>query len=148
MQTEKDYIQAEREKLQAATNLTQTTQVKAIAVHPMAQEIFEYDDISEESMNIPEWGNKEILIRSLTVKESAKFLTDFQGLNTGHLEPVMYLVIRGVCDPVSKERIFLDNIATRQMLSKRNPTAMGNISRVVMKISGLGTRSQADAEKN
>lgn len=138
----------EAEKLKAATNLTHTTQLKAVAVHPLAQEIFEYDDISEELMTVKEWGNKEILIRSLLVKESAEFLTKFQGLNTGHLEPIMYLVIRGVCDPATKERIFVDNIATRQMLAKRNPTAMGDISGVVMKISGLGKRAKADAEKN
>lgn len=36
-----------------------------------ADELFEYDDIVEETLSVPEWGNKKVRIRGLTLQQMA-----------------------------------------------------------------------------
>ena len=135
----------------AGPTLAATTETAGQLAHPLAQQILECDDQQTEVMTIEEWGGVDIQLRSITAGEASQFANDFKGLPDGSLEPIIYLVVRGCCDPKSGERILEDNMGTRQMLAQKQPGPLNEIARKILRLSGLGrTEKEAhkDAEKN
>lgn len=107
-----------------------------------ADELLDFDDIREEVLEVPEWGNKKVRIRGLTLQQMAALATkatrrDARGVETVDREASMALVlIYGLVQP----KLGLDAI---DRLKFKNA---GAVTRIAQAINAMGPTEDAIAD--
>jgi hypothetical protein len=105
-------------------------------------ELLDFDDIKEEDLIIPEWGNKKVRIRGLTLEQMAAAVAkgtrrDARGVETVDREAVIALTLAyGMVKP----KISPQNVARLKAKSA------GAITRISAAINALGPTSDAIEE--
>lgn len=106
------------------------------------------EDATNELVKIPEWGDLELEIRSLSGKERAALLQDAAN-NGGKIDLAkMYpdLVILSSHDPATGKRVFA--AADRGAVGDKNGAALERIAQVAMRLSGLSEDAVPEAKGN
>jgi len=107
----------------------------------LRETILEAQDIVETTVEVPEWGDVKITLRSLNGKERVKL---YEGV-TGKMKVFMYadILIVTAYDPENGEPVF--DPADREALAEKSGNVLDRLASVVLGISGLDT-DEAEAE--
>ena len=100
-------------------------------------------DLTDETIVIPEWGNAEIVIKSMSLRERARLFEKTRGadeeLSIAEFYP--YVIVMCSYDPETNPRAFTE--ADVDMLQDKSAAVLERIATAALRISGLGV----DAEK-
>lgn len=110
--------------------------------------ILNFDDIPEETMEVPEWDNITILIKGMTGKSRANFLKRASG-ESGEIEYDRFypeLIIATVFHPETEEAVFEG--ADRAAINQKSGAALETVAKVAQRLSGLGSSDVEDAKKD
>lgn len=97
-----------------------------------ANDILEFSDIKESTIEIPEWGNKKLLIRGMDGNTTYDVALQMQKEKQFNVEMVAKIVIACTYDPETKQRVFSDTHA--KALMTKNFSAL---MRIVNEAAGL-----------
>lgn len=114
----------------------------------LRDQIFNAQDIQEEIITVPQWGNAKILIKGLDGKARSDLMSgtvDAKG-NVNISKMYMDLVIQSCFDPETGEKLF--SIGDIQALQKKSGAALDVIQQAAMKLSGLDSEGRQDMAKN
>lgn len=109
-------------------------------------QILSTDDIVQEDMIIPEWGDVKILVRSMTAGErtsmmGAAYNQDSGSMNFGSIYGL--IIVKSVYDPDTGTPVFSeDDIPT---LNEKNGAVVERIAQTAMRLAGLTTDSLDEA---
>lgn len=114
----------------------------------LRKSIFEIDDIPEEIVPVPEWGDIKILVRGMTGLSRANFLKRSTDANGEVAFDRFYaeLIIATSFDPEDGEKLFEG--ADREALNAKSGLALERIARVAQRLSGLGATDLEEAKKD
>jgi hypothetical protein len=108
--------------------------------------ILEYEDLQEQIVTVPEWGDTKILVRGMSSGARAKLLerASDPGGKVNMSNWFSDLVIATSFDPDTQEPIF--DPADRDALKAKNGAAVNRITDVASKLSGLSDTAVEDAK--
>lgn len=105
-----------------------------------ADELLEFDDIVEETLSIPEWGNKKVRIRGLTLQQMAALATKATRRDPRTQQDIIdretsvsLTLIYGLVQP----KLSLNDVDRLRLKSA------GAITRIVQAINALGPTQDA-----
>lgn len=114
----------------------------------LKDKILQADDLEKKQVYIAEW-DVTVEVRSLTGKQRASIIKSVMSPE-GKIEFIdrMYgdLLIACCYDPENGEPLFADT--DKDALNNKNGSALENIARVAMDLSGLSEQEAQDMEKN
>ncbi len=117
-----------------------------------AEQIFQADDLTNERVEVPEWGGY-VIVRTMTGVEKDRFqmatLTQHKGKIVTDLKRMKHFRTRAVslCAANDKgERIFTE--AQVEKLAKKSAVALDRVYSVASRLNGLAEDSGGEAEKN
>lgn len=119
-----------------------------VTAKELRKAIFESEDIPEELVAVPEWGDVKILVRGMNGKQRARFLRRATDPATGQVSWENFypeLVIATAHHPEDKSPIFED--ADRDTLNQKSGIALNRVAEVAQRLSGLGGDDVEDAKK-
>ncbi len=102
------------------------------------------DDITTETVTVPEWGGGIYGIKAMTLKDQRNFLRAVTNDNGG-VDRDRYaaqLLIRTVVDPATGEPVF--EAADAEALEAKSAEAIGRILTIANRLAGLGGDEQVD----
>ena len=113
----------------------------------LRDQIFAIEDIRKEIVEIPEWGDVKIEVRSLTGGDRARILeTGVDAMGNVSLQRVYpEMVIASAFDPESGERVFDEN--DKDGLMAKNALAIDRLATVATRLSGLNEEAVDEAGK-
>ena len=107
-------------------------------------EIFAINDVPEEIVEIPEWGEGVgVVVRGMSAGERLQFVEDTRGEDgkTDNRKATFAAILLGVKEPAfSKEDI--------PALEKKSPQALDRISKAWLRLSGIGNEALTEARGN
>lgn len=114
----------------------------------LRKSIFDIEDIPEEVVPIPEWGDLKILVRGMTGLSRANFLKRATDANGEVAFDRFYaeLVIATSFDPEDGEKIF--EPSDREAINAKSGLALERLARVAQRLSGLGSTELEEAKKD
>lgn len=107
----------------------------------LRETILQADDIEETIVEVPEWGDVKLMLRSLTGKERVRLYDSV----TGKAKQFVYadILIATARDPESGDPVF--DPADREALADKSGNVLDRMASVVLGLSGLDT-DEAEAE--
>ncbi len=114
----------------------------------LRDQILAADDLTAETMTIPEWGDAVIEIRTMTAEERTNFMGLAYDSSSGDLNfSVLYaaIVIASVYDPETGLQLFTQEDG--HALGQKNGAIMERIATKAMEMSGLTEAAVDDAGK-
>jgi len=114
----------------------------------LKDDILAIDDLDSKIITVEKWGNKKIMIQSITAEQRYKLLDkciDDKG-NVDLTKLNVYTVIACACDPETGKQIF--DYADYGKLKNKNAGAIDKIVNAANKINGLGEIQIKESEKN
>ena len=105
--------------------------------------ILEADDLSSETITVPEWGDVKIEIRSMTGRDRAalqkKFRDEFD-MEAWYTE----LTLATVYDPETGKRVF--EPADRKEIGGKSAKVLERIANIATRLSGMAAEAVTEAE--
>lgn len=110
--------------------------------------ILDFEDIPEEKVVVPQWGDVEILVRGMTGKDRANFLKRSSNTQTGEVDFEKFYpeLIIATAHDLNGEKIFEG--ADRDAINAKSGAALESIARVAQRLSGLGAEDLESAKKD
>lgn len=110
--------------------------------------IIDADDLVREVVEVPEWGDIKIEVRSLTSGDRNRLLSAAAREGTSAIDMEKYtadLVILTAFDPSSGEKVF--DKADRDMLNQKNSAAVDRLFSTAARLAGLSDNSIEKAKE-
>lgn len=107
-------------------------------------EIFAIQDVPEETVEIPEWGEGVgVVVRGMTAGERLRFVeeTRTDDGKTDNRKATFMAILLGVKEPEFTQ-------ADIPMLEKKSPAALDRISKAWLRLSGIGDEEVTKARGN
>lgn len=112
-----------------------------------ANEILEFNDIKEQLIEIPEWGNKKILVRGMNGETTFDISMRMQKTGVPSAQDMAKIVVNCTFDPETKKPVFQEVHAAA--LAQKNFAALMRIVTVAIDLSGINAPLNAEtARKN
>lgn len=136
------------------------TSASNVALNGLREKLLATQDVTFESVTVPEWGDVELIVRSGTGRQRARLLDAAVKPGKGDevkvdLEKIYPdLVIHSCVDPASFDpanpgaATTLFQPTDRDALLEKNGSALERIAKVAQKLWGLDEKSVKDAEGN
>lgn len=105
----------------------------------LKERILAAEDMTSEIVEVPEWGDVRIEVRSPSAKFRSRLMRQFIDPETGELNyELMYpsLLIATCHDPETGEKVFEDGDI--DALNQKNGSLVERIAQAAMRVSGMG----------
>jgi len=120
----------------------------------LRDEILDFEDLETREIIIKQWGNKKILVKTLTAEKRYELIESCMQDNKKKLENTeldgkklyIYTIIACTFDPQTDKPIF--TFGDYDKLKNKNSGAIDSIVQVANELNGFGDEEIKDAEKN
>jgi hypothetical protein len=110
--------------------------------------ILAFVDIDKETVEVKQWGNAAVEIRSMSGRERAKMLADSVD-DEGKVDFLKFyprLIIHCAYDPDSGEKLFTDS--DEESINDKNGGALEQLAQVALRLSGLSNVGSQEVGKD
>jgi len=114
----------------------------------LKEKIGQVKDLKSELVNIEQWDNIDILMKSMTGRQRNEFMSTAYDKDGKPITEKLYpeLLKRTAYDPESDELIFSDG--DEELILSKNASVLEKLAIVAFRLSGLAQNSIQEAEKN
>lgn len=107
--------------------------------------ILEANDTTAEVVDVPEWGDAKVEVRSMTGRDRARFMASARVDGDMNWERMLIdVIIHTAYDPETGDQVF--GMADRDALAAKNGAALQRLSSTAMRLAGFSQEAVAEAE--